>query len=162
MDRVPSVKGNLGLGGILFQLVKGTGAKRVGAHQAALPALSLVVVRELINALASNTYQMHACLGTRRGLAGALQTDKHDDVGFAAHRLERLHAGINQPAELLKHRLLYDASAVQPARKVLEVDGGFDVFAQLLHQLDVDVGFQQGFADFLEHAIKDLCRCACA
>lgn len=44
---VGAVEGNARLGGVLLQLVEGARAERVRAHQARLPALLVVIIRQL-------------------------------------------------------------------------------------------------------------------
>ena len=80
-DNLPAVEGDARLGGVLLQLVVGSGSEGVGAHQARSPALLHVVVG-------------HLCAGGR--LSGTLQTDEHDDVGFALDGREGLDAGVHQ------------------------------------------------------------------
>ena len=82
----PAKERDLGLEGVLLELIDGAGTKRVGADERSLPALALVVVGEFCAA---------------RGLAATLQTDKHDDVRLALFRNVRLALRIEHRAQLL-------------------------------------------------------------
>lgn len=87
---VAAVEGDLGLGGVLLELIERTGTEGVGAHEAGLPALPLVVVGQL---------------GDGGGLASTLESYEHDDIGLALDQLVGLLAGINQSTELIEHGL---------------------------------------------------------
>ena len=90
--RVATIVRDVGLGGVLLELIKGTGTERVSADHRSLPALALV---------------LDGKLGHRRGLTATLETDKHDDIGLALLGLVRLNAGINKLAELVKDSLAW-------------------------------------------------------
>ena len=50
--------------------------------------------------------------------------------------------------------LLDDALLVRVGGELVEFDRGLDLLAQRGDQLDVDVGFHEGIADLLDHAIE--------
>jgi hypothetical protein len=52
--------------------------------------------------------------------------------------------------------LLNQPLLVHARRKIFEVDGALDRFSEAAHQFDVHVGFEQGGAYLLDHAIKSL------
>mmetsp|Transcript_18677 Transcript_18677/g.62615 ORF Transcript_18677/g.62615 Transcript_18677/m.62615 type:complete len:503 (+) Transcript_18677:231-1739(+) len=84
--RVRAVEGDLGLGGVLLELVEGPGSEGVRAHEAGLPALALVHV---------------GVLGAGGRLARTLEAHKHDHVGALLLGLVGLHSGVQHAAELL-------------------------------------------------------------
>ena len=136
-----TVVGDLGFGGILFQLIKGTGSERVGTNEAGSEASRLVMSGEL---------------GTCRRLTGTLQTDEHDDIGLALLGLERLGMGVNELDEFIEDGLLYEALLVDGGWEVLEVDGGADGVLEAADELDVDVGFEEGSRYLVEHGFESL------
>lgn len=85
-----------------------------------------------------------------------LQADKHDNIRSAFHRLIRLHARIDQLDQLLEHGRLDHATLVQAAGHVVKVDDSAHIFAELLHQPNVDVRFEQRRANLLQHCIQHL------
>ena len=91
----PSEERDLGADGVLFQLVESAGSESVGADERDLEPSSLIVSRELQSGVVSaNTGGgisppgggfAHLCAGG--GLSGTLESDHHDDLGFALDRL---------------------------------------------------------------------------
>ena len=139
--RVASKVGDLGARRVLLELVEGTGAEGVGAHEAGLEAARRVPPREL---------------GARGGFAGTLQADEHDDVGLALARLEGLGVRVDELDELVVDGFLDEALLVDARGEVLEVDGALDRVAEVHDELDVDVGFDEGVGDLLDHGIEGL------
>mmetsp|Transcript_29067 Transcript_29067/g.81803 ORF Transcript_29067/g.81803 Transcript_29067/m.81803 type:complete len:282 (+) Transcript_29067:408-1253(+) len=149
--RVGTVERDAELGGVLLQLVEGSGTERVRAHHGRLPAAPLVVVGEL---------------GDGGRLSGALQSDEEHDVGLGALHGVRLALRRQQPDELLHDDLLDGLADV--GRRALILVGlllvvlhdvlhpALDVLAQRHDQLDVDVGFDQGPRDVIEQRVKVL------
>jgi len=66
--RVGSIKGNVKLGGILFQLVQGTGSEGIGTDHGRFPMAFGIVGRHFRD---------------RCGFVSTLQTHKEDNVGFS-------------------------------------------------------------------------------
>mmetsp|Transcript_25435 Transcript_25435/g.55721 ORF Transcript_25435/g.55721 Transcript_25435/m.55721 type:complete len:238 (-) Transcript_25435:243-956(-) len=88
---VRTVKRNSQLCGILFELIKGSGPKGIGANHGRLPTPTLIVIREL---------------GNRRGFTGSLQSHKQNDVGFPAFHGVGFSGGLQKLDQLVHDRLL--------------------------------------------------------
>lgn len=136
-----TVVGDLGLGSVLLKLIEGTGSEGIGADQTGAEAPGLVVAGQL---------------GTGRRFSGTLQTDEHDDIGLALLGLEGLGMGVDELDELIEDGLLDQSLLVDGGRQLFEVDGTADRLAQLADEAHVDIGFEEGGADFLEHRIEGL------
>lgn len=132
---------DLGLGGILLQLVEGTCTESIGTHQTCLESSSLVPSGQL---------------GTCCRLTSTLQTNKHDDIGLALARLEGFGMRVDELDEFIENGLLDEAFLVDARREVLEVDGTLDRLAQVDDEFDVDIGFDEGVGDFLDHGLERL------
>ena len=78
---LPAIEGDPRLSGVLLQLIVSSCSEGIGAHETRAPALLHVVVGHL---------------GAGGGLSRTLQTDEHDDIGFALDRCEWLNARIHQ------------------------------------------------------------------
>src|SRR5688572_24735625 len=109
---VPAIVGNLGLCGILFQLVKCTRTERVCANEPDFESLPLIKVSKL--RIGSVRYKhMHSKKGrgSRRyfraggSFAAALKTNEHDNIRLASLRLVCLYARIHQSTKLVKNSL---------------------------------------------------------
>ena len=72
-------------------------------------------------------------LGAGRGLARALQSHHHDNVGSALHWHVGLDTRVHQLDELGEDRLLYELPLVVALRHLLEVNTGADILTQGFH-----------------------------
>lgn len=63
---------------------------------------------------------------------------------------------INHLDELIKDGLLNEALLVDAGRKVLEVDGALYRLSQIHDKFDIDIGFDEGVGDLLDHGIESL------
>ncbi|THY32035.1 Rrp15p-domain-containing protein [Aureobasidium pullulans] len=88
-----TIVGDLCFGSILLQLVEGTSTEGIGANQGSLEASRLVPAGEL---------------GTSSCFTGTLETDEHDDIGFALLGLIRGIVGIDKLDEFIKDGLYGD------------------------------------------------------
>mmetsp|Transcript_26540 Transcript_26540/g.72934 ORF Transcript_26540/g.72934 Transcript_26540/m.72934 type:complete len:300 (+) Transcript_26540:3790-4689(+) len=146
--RVRTVKRNTKLRGILFELIKRSGTKGIGANHGRLPATLLIVI---------------CVLGNGRGFPRSLQPHKQDHVGFAAFHHIRLAGGLQELDQLVDDRfldhfgdiagpLLFLGVAVVFVFRVLVVfdetlDLLFDVVPERHDQSDVHIRLDQGPGD---------------
>ena len=72
---LPAIKRNFCLGGILFNLIEGTGTKCIGTYQARLPAFLLIIVGHLTHTK-HHTNSHILCLCQLSELPYSLQTDR--------------------------------------------------------------------------------------
>src|SRR5262249_33506038 len=92
-------------------------------------------------------------LGRRRRLAGALQADQHPDGRWVRRRREPGAAAAKQPPQLVVPDLYH-----LPGRRERPWDvptDGLDLYAvdEAADDLEVDVGFQEGHADFPQRGL---------
>jgi hypothetical protein len=64
--------------------------------------------------------------------------------------------GIDQLDQLIEYCFLDQALLVDGRRELFKVDGAADRFSKLAYEFDVDIGFEEGGANFLEHGIESL------
>jgi hypothetical protein len=64
--------------------------------------------------------------------------------------------GVDQLDELIEDGFLDQALLVDARREVLEVDGALYGLAQVHDEFYVDVGFDEGVGDLLDHGIEGL------
>jgi hypothetical protein len=64
--------------------------------------------------------------------------------------------GIDEFDEFIEDGFLDEALLVDGGRKFFEVYGGSNRFPELSNESHVDVGFEEGGANLLEHGIKGL------
>jgi len=90
-----TIERTLDLGSVHLELSEGTGTECVSAHDTHLPAFLHVVIGEFC---------------ASRCLTSTLETNKHDDIGFATLELIRLVIGGQHVRKLIDHRLLDDTT----------------------------------------------------
>lgn len=84
-----------------------------------------------------------------------MQTDEHDDAGFALFGSERGFPGIENFAELIEHGLLDDPTLVVASGEVVEVDDALDVSLHFTDELELHIGLEECARDVIEAIVED-------
>ena len=85
-----------------------------------------------------------------------MQTDEHDDAGFALLGSEGGFARIEHFAELVEDGVLDDAALVVASSEFLEIDDLLDVGLHIADELELNIGLEKSAGDLVEALVEDL------
>lgn len=99
--------------------------------------------------------------GVGCGFVGILKVDKYDDIGFVFFWFEGFGMRVDEVDEMVEDGFLNEVFFVDCWGEVFEVDCGFDVFLELVDEMDIDICFEEGGVNLFEYRVEGLVIVMC-